>query len=374
MPWAWGLAWRILAPGPERRPFAPLLLSLVLVLQVATRAFPVGLCQPGGHFRDDWLGPDRGLRAEASPGQPQQPFRCAPGLNPAGPGLGDAPLTRPSACPACPEQSRGEQSRGGTLSPTAGPGSGDAPLTRPSGTLSPGGEGGVMWCALVCALAVVAVFPLTAAQLWPTARLASLAAGQRDFEYLSGFASTPFHLVNYVAPLLFHQSRLWRPLVWDPFHTSPEEHLAYVGLVPLCLACMTVLREWRRESSVRLLTVLAVVTLILSLGPYAPGFRYLIELRGFSFFRAPSRWSVATGLALALLAGKGFDRWVVWPQAGRAARRFAVVALLWVAAIVGVLELALDCTAAAQARPRSPEVSSERFVRCRGPTIWAFVR
>ena len=85
-------------------------------------------------------------------------------------------------------------------------------------------------------LAVAAVFPLAAIQLWPTARLAGLAGGQRDFEYLSGFAATPFHLVNFVAPGLFHRSPLWRPLVWDPFHTSPEERLAYIGLVPLFLA------------------------------------------------------------------------------------------------------------------------------------------
>ena len=81
------------------------------------------------------------------------------------------------------------------------------------------------------------------------------------------------------------------------------------GLVPLFLACMAAVREWRRDPSVRLWRFLQSVTLLLSLGPYVPGFRYLIKLPGFSFFRAPSRWSVATALALALLAGKGFDRW-----------------------------------------------------------------
>ena len=141
--------------------------------------------------------------------------------------------------------------------------------TAPDGpALSLRGAGGVV-------LALAAVFPLAALQLWPTARLAQLAAGQRDFEYLSGFASTPFHLVNYVAPGLFHRSPLWRPLVWDPFHAMPEEHLAYVGLVPLFLACTTMVREWRRDASVRLLAILVVVTLVLSLGPYAPGFRSL---------------------------------------------------------------------------------------------------
>ena len=94
----------------------------------------------------------------------------------------------------------------------------------------------------------------------------------------------------------------------------------------------------------RLLAVLAVATLVLSLGPYVPGFRYLIMLPGFSFFRAPSRWSVATALALALLAGKGFDRWGEWVRPGRSLRRLALIAICWVAVTLGLIELAIFCT------------------------------
>jgi hypothetical protein len=193
-------------------------------------------------------------------------------------------------------------------------------------------------------LALVAVFPLAAIQLWPTARLAGLAGSQRDYEYLSGFASTPFHLVNYVAPGLFHRSPYWRPLVWDPFHTSPEEQLVYIGLVPLFLAGLAMVREYRRDRQVRLLAILFAVTLVLSLGPYFPGFSYLIMLPGFSFFRAPSRWSLATAFALALLAGKGFDRWRDWPGQARSLQRFSFAAVLWAAALVGLIEVALFCT------------------------------
>jgi hypothetical protein len=199
--------------------------------------------------------------------------------------------------------------------------------------------------ACVLMLTVLAAFPLAAAQVLPTARLARLAASQRDFEYLSGFAATPFHLVNYVAPGLFHRSPLWRPLVWDPFHTSPEESLGYVGLLPLFLACATMGREWRRDASVRLLAILAFVSLILSLGPYAPWFRHLIKVPGFSFFRAPARWGAVTALALALLAGRGFDCWHAWPRVGRSLIRFATLATLCVLLVLCGLELALACTA-----------------------------
>ena len=102
---------------------------------------------------------------------------------------------------------------------------------------------------------VAVVFPLAALQLWPTARLARLAAAQRDYEYLSGFAADAVPPGRLRAPGLFHVRPLWRPLVWDPFHTSPEEQLAYVGLVPLFLAVLAMAREFRRDQSVRVLAV-----------------------------------------------------------------------------------------------------------------------
>lgn len=197
----------------------------------------------------------------------------------------------------------------------------------------------------IVVLALFAAVPLAALQLVPTARLAGLASAQRDIEYLSGFAATPFHLVNYVAPGLFHRSPLWRPLVWDPFHTSPEELLGYVGLVPLFLASSAVVREIRRDRAVRFLTVAAIVGLILSFGPYAPGFTYLVKIPGFSFFRAPARWGLLTALALAILAGKGFERWSEWTSAGRALIRFVIAASVWIVLVVGVMELALASTA-----------------------------
>ncbi|QEH36998.1 hypothetical protein OJF2_55830 [Aquisphaera giovannonii] len=189
-------------------------------------------------------------------------------------------------------------------------------------------------------IALLAVLPLSAVQVWPTARLAVLAASQRDFGYLSGFAATPFHLVSFVAPDLFHHSPFWRPLVWDPLHTSPEEMLAYIGLVPAFLAVLAVLRDSKRDAATRALAVLAGLTLLLSLGPYVPGFRLLIRLPGFSFFRAPARWTLATSLAMALLAGKGLDRCREWPRLPRSLALLSALGIAWILATVGLLELA----------------------------------
>jgi hypothetical protein len=194
---------------------------------------------------------------------------------------------------------------------------------------------------VVVILALGSMIPLAAMQLWPTYELAQLSDAHRDFEYLSGFAATPIHLVNYVAPGLFHRSPLWRPLAWDPFHTSPEELLSFVGLVPLFLGLAAIRRGILGDSAIRTLAVVGVVTVIFSFGPYVPGFSNLIRLPGFSFFRAPARWTLATNLALALLAGRGFDAWRTWPKPDRAVRRFVLVSLGLIALVVGGFELAL---------------------------------
>jgi len=191
-------------------------------------------------------------------------------------------------------------------------------------------------------IGLAVAFPLAAMQIWPTARLAKLADQQRDFAYLMGFASTPFHLVSYVAPGLFHRAPSWRPLVWDPFVTSPEEHMAYVGLVPLLLALLAMFRDRKSDPGIRALTFLTLMSLYLSLGPNVPGFRSLIEIPGFSFFRAPARWSLAVSMALALLAGKGFDLWPGQSRPGRWIAGFVALAVFWIGGILTPIELSLS--------------------------------
>jgi hypothetical protein len=280
MPWAWGLAWSILYSRRPCRSGRLLGLSVVLVLQLLP-----------GHFQ---------LGFQTLAGVAMMVAWAV-----AGSWFG--------------------RLRGGDESP---------------GTIDPGRR---RLNALLVVACLAVVFPLSALQVVPTARLAGLATKQRDFDYLSICATTPLHLVNFVAPGLFHRSPLWRPLVWTPFHTSPEEQLAYVGLVPLFLAAMAISRGFRRDPATRVLSILAAVTLLLSLGPFVPGFRWLIALPGFSFFRASARWGLANSLALAILAGKGFDGLRDWPRPGRSLAALAIGTVIWIGLVLGLVELALAC-------------------------------
>ena len=201
-------------------------------------------------------------------------------------------------------------------------------------------------------LPIAGAFLLAAAQVVPTMRLAELAEADRDYEYLSGFASTPLHLVSLVAPELFHRSPLWRPLAWDPFHTSPEEHLLYVGLPTLALAIIGSACPGASKAETRSLLCLVAAGLLLSLGPYVPGFRVYSQWPGFSFFRAPARWGMIVTLAMAILGGIGLDavRDGRLRRPGRWLLAFVVVAAAWVAGVIGLFEMVLTA-------PSEPEPS-----------------
>ncbi len=191
--------------------------------------------------------------------------------------------------------------------------------------------------------AIASAFLLAMPQILPTAQLALLSDAQRDYGYLSGFATTPFHLISLVAPGLFHRSPLWRPLVWDPFHTSPEELLLYVGLVPLFLGIGAFCRPGSRRRPIITLGVIGLCCLGLSLGPYLPGFSLIVELPGFSFFRAPARWSLVVSLAISILGGFGLDAILSghWQRPSSGLTWFVLGSFIWVGLVVGLIEVAL---------------------------------
>ncbi len=209
---------------------------------------------------------------------------------------------------------------------------------------------------LLLLLALIPAAMLAAVQLLPTAEYVLQADTRgRGFDYLASFATPPLQLVNYVAPTLFQQHPLWEDVVWTASHTSRSVCLSYIGLIPLGLAVWAI-RACRRQRETWVFVPLLCGSMLLSLGPNFPGFRWLIEWPGFGWFAAPARWSVVSGLFLGLLAGKGLE-WIE-PATFRRCSRY------YVAAIAGILAVCvmffIDVRGTEPAESHSPTESSEQ--------------
>lgn len=205
---------------------------------------------------------------------------------------------------------------------------------------------------------------LSLAQVFPTFQLAQLANQQRDWEYLSGFAMPPTHLAGLLMPAFGRTVSFWRPLLWDQFHTSPEELLFYVGILPLWLSVVAVCWNLKSSKIVQSLFISLVCVLILAMGPYFPCFEFLIQIPGFSFFRAPARWTLAATLIFSILSTMGLELVCHQvKQAARSLRRFCFTSLFLMLFGLIILQATISVTLAQTSGMESPFLSVINSIR-----------
>ncbi len=135
---------------------------------------------------------------------------------------------------------------------------------------------------------------LAAAQLLPTLELSrlSLRGGGLPYRQAVSFSLRPTLLLLSLLP----------SFDYSPF----SEYIAYVGITPLLLASLALVR--RRESA--FFGALALLGIFLALGLYNPFYYLLYRLvPGFSLFRVPARWLFLYTFGMAILAGLGMEEW-----------------------------------------------------------------
>lgn len=121
---------------------------------------------------------------------------------------------------------------------------------------------------------------------------------------------------SYVSsPAYIHQAILAKLPAWKWLSPEPDAYL-FPGILTLFLAAVAVYRRPVRDIWVFLL--MAVVTWWITVGPPLSPWQWLYWLPGFNFIRVPSRFTLLGILALAVVAGFGFDRLAqVWPRSRR---------------------------------------------------------
>jgi hypothetical protein len=158
--------------------------------------------------------------------------------------------------------------------------------------------------------------------------LVSSRRGGVDYEFASAFALPPANLRALAFPYFF---RLPDATTWWSLWQQWEIEL-YVGIPTLALAIVGIVLS--RRIDVVYFVVLAAISLWIALAEYAPLFnlhQVLWSVPGFSFLRAPGRFSYLVVFAFACLAGFGLQ---VLAQ-----RRLRIVVAL-VGAAPGVIALA----------------------------------
>lgn len=176
---------------------------------------------------------------------------------------------------------------------------------------------------------------LIAPAVWVTLpyRLAQADAGLRR-GYLAGVQpGIESFLASPARVHLFLQAKLW-----GPFAKEPNAYL-FPGVIALVLACIATFswqaRRRPRDNHVVFYLLIAVGSTLMFVGWPIDVWRYVYWLPGLNFIRVPSRFIILTMLALAVLAGFGFDR---------VAARISKTATTAVMAAIAALLLAEYCS------------------------------
>ncbi|MCX6070648.1 MAG: hypothetical protein NTU91_07290 [Chloroflexi bacterium] len=157
-------------------------------------------------------------------------------------------------------------------------------------------------------------FALASPQLLPT--LEYLAQSYRaetlDAELALTYSFWPWRFLGLLAPGAFGS-----PASGDYWgYGNFWEDAIYVGVLPLLLAAVALVRGFLRRGSqaglVRFLAALGAVVIVLALGRNTPVFPWLFRtVPTFGLFQAPTRWMLLLELCLALLAGAGASAWAL---------------------------------------------------------------
>jgi Bacterial membrane protein YfhO len=159
---------------------------------------------------------------------------------------------------------------------------------------------------LAAAGVVLGGLAIAAAQWLPLAEwaLSSFRRGGVGYEFASAFELAPIDLTTLVLPYFF---RLPDGATWWSYWQQWETEL-YVGIPTLALALVGVVFSRRRE--VAYFLVLGLACLWIAMAAYAPLFnlhQLLWSVPGFSFLRAPGRFTYLVVFACAGLAALGLE-------------------------------------------------------------------
>lgn len=163
---------------------------------------------------------------------------------------------------------------------------------------------------------------LSLPQLIATFELTNVAfRAELSYEIFSQL-SMPFHML---VGLIF------------PFFREPM--IGFIGILPFVIACIAIFKEWRSNLHVRVFGIIAVISLLLSLGANIPPLHKLMyHVPAYNLFRAPVRHLYEFDFALTVIFAFGISRLM---ETGGKAKSGLVPKLIMIALLLIVFSEAL---------------------------------
>lgn len=154
--------------------------------------------------------------------------------------------------------------------------------------------------AALFALSAVLTVGLTAIYWMPLLHLVGGSIrSAADIALSTSLSMPPSHWIG----LLIQQMADHRTGIAEP--ETLWESACYLGLVPLALVCIALVRE--KSQTARVFAVTLLLSAVFAMGKYTPIYDHLAALPPFSFFRSPSKFLLLFSLSAAMLAGFGLD-------------------------------------------------------------------
>ncbi len=156
--------------------------------------------------------------------------------------------------------------------------------------------------SLMILLAVGVGVALSAPQLFPAYQLKSLSVLSESLgvDFVTSYSLSPYRMASFLIPnFLGNQAIGYRG---PAFY---EEHHNYIGILALALVALAWAR--RREKAALFFGLLLILSVVLSWGRLVPIYHLIARMPLYNLFRVPARWLYPMTMALAVLAGSGFD-------------------------------------------------------------------
>jgi len=172
------------------------------------------------------------------------------------------------------------------------------------------------------------------AQLCLTWELTQVAGFDRASDQLARYLFPWAHWAQWALPPVYlGRQPIGSDPYWTGLKTTSMEACAYVGVVPLILACIGLLGARRDRWLTPWLWIASLAFALATMPQWWPyGYFLLLQVPGIGWFRAPARYTLLTSLGLVLWAGRGLDRSIAprlfWNGLALAVG-FGLAALVW---------------------------------------------